>query len=491
MVDKKSNIFAGLNFDNSYAKLPNNFYRKTEPTPVSNPTLIKLNTLLAKQLGLNTKQLNSQKGTDFFAGNFIAPQSDSIALAYAGHQFGHFVPQLGDGRAVLLGEIADTQGQHLDLQLKGSGQTPFSRRGDGRAALGPIIREYIVSEAMHALGVRTTRSLAFVTTGEPVFRETALPGAIITRVASSHIRVGTFEYFAEKGDVESIKTLSDYTIARHCQQCAGEENPYIELLKEIMDRQAKLIASWMGVGFIHGVMNTDNTSIAGETIDYGPCAFMDEYNPAQVFSSIDRHSRYAYINQPYVAQWNLSRFAQSLLPLLDKDMNNAVEVAEELIADFYPQYKVYWLDIMRKKIGLSMPHDEDESLITELLSIMYQTHSDFTNSFRSLCSPRRRNNAIGSPDFQVWLKKWKARLKKENKNQKECSTLMQSVNPAFIPRNHRIEDVIKSAIEENDFSLMEELITVLSNPYKDQPKFSYYATSPKPEEIVTETFCGT
>lgn len=491
MAGKKSNIFAGLNFENSYAKLPNNFYEKIEPKPVSNPTLIKLNTALAKQLGLNTKQLGSQKGTDFFSGNFIAPQSDPIALAYAGHQFGHFTPQLGDGRAVLLGEIIDEQGQRFDVQLKGSGQTPFSRRGDGRAALGPIIREYIVSEAMNVLGVKTTRSLACVTTGESVFRKTALPGAIITRIASSHIRVGTFEYFAARREFESIKTLSDYTINRHYQQYTNTDNPYIGLLKETIDRQAQLIANWMGNGFIHGVMNTDNTSIAGETIDYGPCAFMDEYNPAQVFSSIDHQGRYAYINQPYIAQWNLSRFSQTILPLLDKHIENAVNVAKELIASFHSKYEDYWLDIMRKKIGLSTRYDDDKNLITELLNIMHETHSDFTNSFRALSNPRECNHAINSPDFLAWLKKWNQRLKKENKNQKECSTLMKSVNPAFIPRNHRIEQAIQLATEKNDFSMMEELITVLANPYKDQPKFAHYATPPKPEERVTETFCGT
>jgi uncharacterized protein YdiU (UPF0061 family) len=484
-------IFAGLNFDNSYARLPNNFYEEIAPTPVTHPTLIQLNESLAKELGLNIKQLRSQKGTKFLSGNFIAPKSNPIALAYAGHQFGHFVPQLGDGRAVLLGEIIDKQGRRFDVQLKGSGKTSFSRRGDGRAALGPVIREYIVSEAMYALGIRTTRSLAFVTTGEPVFRDTALPGAIITRIASSHIRVGTFEYFAAKGDLQAVKTLSNYTIERHYRQCLDTENPYIAFLKEAIEAQAKLIAQWMNVGFIHGVMNTDNTSIAGETIDYGPCAFMDEYNPAQVFSSIDNHGRYAYINQPYIAQWNLARFAQTILPLLDKNIENAIEIAEGLIADFYSQYESYWLDGMRKKIGLFTISTNDGDLVTELLNIMHETKADFTKSFRKLSNPQKCNKALESSDFEEWLKKWTARIRSENKNLEDHSALMKSVNPAFIPRNHRLEQAIKSAVEKNDYSIMEELIAVLSKPYEDQAKFSHYATPPKPDERVKETFCGT
>lgn len=488
---KNNHIFAGLNFDNSYAKLPNHFYSKTPPVPVKKPSLIQLNQRLAKELALNIKELKSEKGAQLFSGNFIAPGSETIALAYAGHQFGNFVPQLGDGRAVLLGEITNKKGQRFDIQLKGSGQTPFSRRGDGRAALGPVIREYIVSEAMHTLNIRTTRSLAFITTGEPVFRETALPGAIITRIASSHIRIGTFEYFAVRGDLEALKTLGDYTIARHYPKCEGKENPYIALLKEVIDAQAKLIASWMHIGFIHGVMNTDNTSIAGETIDYGPCAFMDEYNPGQVFSSIDSQGRYAYVNQPYIAQWNLARFAQAILPLLDENIENAVEVAEELISTFPPIYKSYWQDGMRKKLGLFTKGDNDAELIDELLNIMHKNQADFTNIFRQLSNLNELKGKFNYPEFHVWEHKWKQRLYQENKSPEEHIDLMRSVNPAFIPRNHIIEAVIKAAIEDNNFSPMEEMISVLSNPYNDQPEFIRYTIPPLPEEKVAATFCGT
>lgn len=486
---ESNQTFASLNFDNSYAKLPNHFYSKTSPIPVGNPSVIKLNEELAKELGLNTEELKKKKGAEFFSGNFIAPGSEPISLAYAGHQFGNFVPQLGDGRAVLLGEIIDKSGQRLDIQLKGSGQTPFSRRGDGRAALGPVIREYIVSEAMNALNIRTTRSLAFVTTGEQVFRETPLPGAIITRVARSHIRVGTFEYFAARGDIDALKTLSDYTISRHYPQCAGMQNPYISLLKEVIVAQAKLVASWMHIGFIHGVMNTDNTSIAGETIDYGPCAFIDEYNPGQVFSYIDSQGRYAYANQPYIAQWNLARFAQSLLPLLNEDIDNAVEIAEELISSFGAIYEEYWLDGMRKKIGLFTKKEGDAELINNLLNIMAKNNADFTNTFRQLSNPDMV--ILDNAEFKEWKNNWQKRLQKENKNPDTHYELMRNVNPAFIPRNHRIEEVIKAAVEDNDFSLMEKMLHVLSKPYKDQPEFIHYSIPPKPEERVAATFCGT
>lgn len=493
MPNKKTNpnSFANLQFDNSYAKLPEHFYQKIAPVPVEAPTLIQLNESLAKDLQLTIKELKTDQGATFFSGNFIAPGSEPIALAYAGHQFGHFVPQLGDGRAVLLGEVLDKKGNHFDIQLKGSGQTQFSRQGDGRAPLGPVIREYIVSEAMHALGIKTTRSLAFVTTGEPVFRETRLPGGIITRVASSHIRVGTFEYFAAGGDIESIKTLADYSISRHYPQCSEAENPYLALLEEVGNALARLVASWMCVGFIHGVMNTDNTSIAGETIDYGPCSFMDAYNPAQVFSSIDRYGRYAYINQPHIMQWNLARFAQTLLPLFDDDLEKAVQIAEEMIEKFYPQYESYWLDGMRKKIGLSKKEKDDAELVNDLLNLMHQEEADFTNTFRNLADENEKTGILDTEGGQEWKKKWKQRLDKENKSSKEISKLMNQANPAFIPRNHQIEKVIASAVEENDYSLLSEVLTVLEKPYDDQPKFEQYSLPPKPEEKVTATFCGT
>lgn len=485
--DKKSNIFAGLKFDNSYTNLPSNFYEKILPVAIHNPSLVELNEQLVEDLGLNITELKSNAGAELFSGNFIAPGSKPIALAYAGHQFGHFVPRLGDGRAVLLGEIIDKEGQRVDIQLKGSGQTKFSRRGDGRAALGPVIREYIVSEAMYALGIRTTRSLAFVTTGELVFREKALPGAIITRVSSSHIRVGTFEFFAAQGDLDALKTLSDYTILRHYPECKEEENPYIALLQKISDAQARLIASWMHIGFIHGVMNTDNTSISGETIDYGPCAFMDEYNPNKVFSSIDRNGRYAYMNQPNIAQWNLARLAQSLLPLLDKNMKKAIAMAEELVTSFYPIYENYWLAGMRKKIGLLTQNDDDTNLIGELLHIMHNNEMDFTRTFRSLCNEGENY----TPELNEWHQRWKERLSIEGKNLDDTLALMKNVNPAFIPRNHHIEEAIKVAVENNDFSIVKEMIEVLSQPYNEQDKFVRYSIPPEPEERVKATFCGT
>lgn len=490
MTTKKPNTFTGLNFDNSYAALPSNFYERISPTPVSNPALIKLNEPLAKKLGFDAKKLKNQKGAEFFSGNFIASWSEPIALAYAGHQFGHFVPQLGDGRAVLLGEIINAEGKRFDIQFKGSGQTSFSRRGDGRAALGPVIREYVLSEAMHALGISTTRALAFVTTGEPVLRETALPGAIITRVASSHIRVGTFEYFAARGDLEAIKTLANYTINRHYPEFADEHNPYIELLKKVSISQAKLIASWMGVGFIHGVMNTDNTSIAGETIDYGPCAFMDEYDPSTVFSSIDRNGRYAYINQPHAAQWNLARFAQTLLPLLSDNIEKSSEIAESIVADFYGIYERYWLQAMVKKIGIHTPKHGDGDLVKELLNIMHQNEFDFTNVFRGLIALLQGSSDHDSA-MNEWVKRWHDRLHTDRSTKRAQIELMESANPVYIPRNHQVEKAIKAAVDNQDFSVMDKLIKVLEKPYNSRKTYEEYTNLPKLEERVQETFCGT
>lgn len=486
----RQEAFASITFKNSYEKLPDCFYERIDPVPVKAPKIIKFNQNLALELGLDTEMLQSQKGAEFFSGNFLAYGSNPIALAYAGHQFGNFVPRLGDGRAVLLGEICNKNGKCFDLQLKGSGKTSFSRRGDGRAALGPIIREYILSEAIHKLGIKTTRSLAFVSTGEPVFRETIMPGGIITRVASSHIRVGTFEYFAAKGDIESVKLLADYTIKRHYLECKSEDNPYISLLEKVSESQASLIASWMGVGFIHGVMNTDNTSISGETIDYGPCAFMDEYDPNIVFSSIDINGRYAYINQPYIGQWNLARFAQAILPLLDQNIDNAVDIAEKIVADFNIIYQEKWLQVMSKKIGIAKPESQDYKLIQDFLNIIQKERLDFTNSFRKLVT--LLNNEDGcEPVFDNWSKNWRKRLNKD-KNDKEFQTeLMNSSNPAYIPRNHQVEKAIKFAVDEGDFSAMENLIEVLDSPYKYENKYKSYTNIPKPEERVKETFCGT
>lgn len=486
MTNKITTNFAGLKFANSYTKLPEAFYERIFPTRVKSPTLIRLNKELAAKFGLDIKELSSNQGAEFFSGNFIAEGSEPIALAYAGHQFGNFVPQLGDGRAILLGEITDKNNKHFDIQLKGSGQTKFSRRGDGRAALGPVMREYIISEAMHNLGISTTRSFAFVTTGEYIQRETILPGAIITRIASSHIRVGTFQYFAAKGDLESVKTLCDYTIKRHYPECSKAENPYIELFAKISDAQAKLIASWMCIGFIHGVMNTDNTSIAGETIDYGPCAFMDKYNPATVFSSIDVNGRYAYINQPYIGRWNLTRLAECLLPLFGNDAKQSVPIAEGLLDNFYILYENYYMKNMRRKIGLIKENENDESLIKELLSLMHNNNLDFTNTFRNLADMNKEKLPL-----KEWLFKWDIRTGKEDNNKDQIADIMNNANPAFIPRNHLVQAAIHQAVNEDKYEKMDELIKVLKQPYKYKEEFASYTNLPSDNERVTETFCGT
>ena len=497
---KRDLTFAGATFDNSYAKLPNHFYARVNPVPVSKPSLIKLNHSLAEDLGLDTEALlNDSKGTAIFAGNVIPQHANPIATAYAGHQFGTFVPQLGDGRAILLGEIIDPKGVRRDIQLKGSGPTPFSRGGDGRAPLGPVIREYIVSEAMHALRIPTTRSLAAVTTGEPVFRETTLPGAIITRVASSHIRVGTFEYFASRGDKDSIRQLADYVISRHFPMLKEADNPYVALLEAVMDGQSLLIAKWMNIGFIHGVMNTDNMTISGETIDYGPCAFMDSYSPATVFSSIDHHGRYAFGNQAQIAQWNLTRFAETLLPLLDPDLKEAVKMAEKAIASFPDRFQRHWLDGMRKKLGLFEIAEDDQFLVGSLLELMNTHAADYTLTFRTLCDAAQDGENLANlqpllpnnNDYQSWSSRWRERVKRESIPPTKRASAMRSINPAFIPRNHRVEQAIEAAVDRSDFSKMDELLDALSNPYKDQAKYAPFTQPPKPEERIQHTFCGT
>jgi uncharacterized protein YdiU (UPF0061 family) len=420
-------------------------------------------------------------------------------MAYAGHQFGHFVPQLGDGRAILLGEVIDADGVRRDIQLKGSGPTPFSRRGDGRAALGPVLREYIVSEAMAALGIPSTRSLAAVITGENVMRETPLPGAVLTRVASSHIRVGTFQYFAARSDTEGVRRLADHVIARHYPQVAGAERPYLALLSAVIARQAELVARWLLVGFIHGVMNTDNTSVSGETIDYGPCAFMDHYDPATVFSSIDEQGRYAYANQPRIALWNLTRLAECLLPLLSDDKDKAIEEAQAALGEFAETFASAYQAGLRKKIGLFTMRDGDEALVQDLLDAMAKNRADFTLTFRRL------SDAAGDPagDAEVrslfadpaaydeWAVRWRQRTSDEPQSPIERRAAMRSVNPAFIPRNHRVEAVIEAAVNRDDFEPFETLLTVLSKPYQDQPDFAGYADPPEPHQRVLQTFCGT
>jgi serine/tyrosine/threonine adenylyltransferase len=484
-------------FQNSYAALPDNFFARVAPTPVAAPRLVKLNRPLAVELGLDPVQLETPEGAEILAGKTVPVGADPIAMAYAGHQFGNFVPQLGDGRAILLGEVIDRNGVRRDIQLKGSGPTPFSRRGDGRAALGPVLREYIVSEAMHALGIPTTRSLAAVITGEQVYRETAVPGAVLTRVATSHIRVGTFQYFAARRDTEAVRRLADHVIARHYPELVGVERPYHALLAAVIGRQAALVARWLDIGFIHGVMNTDNTSVSGETIDYGPCAFMDAYDPATVFSSIDEMGRYAFANQPRIALWNLTRLAECLLPLFSDDQPQAIKDAEAALDGFAEAFTTAYQTGLRRKLGLFTAHDGDPALAQALLEAMASGPADFTLTFRRLGEAAADGN-----DAQVralfqdptgldeWMPRWRQRLAQEPQTPAERRTAMHAVNPAFIPRNHRIEAVISAAIN-NDFGPFEELLTVLANPYQDQPAHAAYAEPPQPQERVLQTFCGT
>jgi uncharacterized protein YdiU (UPF0061 family) len=486
-------------FQNTYAALPDGFFARVAPTPVASPRLIKLNRPLAVRLGLDPDRLDSPEGTEILAGVRIPDGAEPIAMAYAGHQFGYFVPQLGDGRAILLGEVIDIDGVRRDIQLKGSGPTPFSRRGDGRAALGPVLREYIVSEAMAALGVPTTRSLAATITGEHVIRETPLPGAVLTRVASSHIRVGTFQYFAARGDTAGIKRLADHVIARHYPQAAQAERPYHALLEGVIARQAELVARWLLVGFIHGVMNTDNTSISGETIDYGPCAFLDHYDPAAVFSSIDEQGRYAYANQPRIALWNLTRLAECLLSLFSDDKDKAIEQAQLILAAFPAKFTAAYQSGLRQKIGLFTQRNGDEVLVQELLDAMAKTQADFTLTFRRLSEAAEdanrdsgvRQHFADPAAYDEWAVRWRQRIGEESQTPAERAAMMRAVNPAFIPRNHRIEAVIQAATGRDDFAPFEELLTVLSRPYEDQPAFSHYAEPPEPDQRVLQTFCGT
>jgi uncharacterized protein YdiU (UPF0061 family) len=486
-------------FQNTYAALPANFFARVAPTPVASPRLVKLNRPLAVHLGLDPELLESPEGAEILAGKRLPDGADPIAMAYAGHQFGHFVPQLGDGRAILLGEVIDADGIRRDIQLKGSGPTPFSRRGDGRAALGPVLREYIVSEAMEALGIPTTRSLAAVVTGESVMRETALPGAVLTRVASSHIRVGTFQFFAARGDGEGVRRLADHVIARHYPQAARAMRPYHALLEGVIARQAELVARWLLIGFIHGVMNTDNTSISGETIDYGPCAFMDHYDPAAVFSSIDEQGRYAYANQPRIALWNLTRLAECLVPLLSDEQDKAIADAQDLLGGFAEKFSTAYQAGLRRKIGLFTTRDGDEALVQDLLDAMAQNQADFTLTFRRL------GEAALGPDhdgevrelftdpsaFSDWVARWRQRSGDEPQSAEERRTAMRAVNPAFIPRNHRIEAVIEAAVSRDDYAPFEELLAVLAKPFDDQPAYAAYAEPPLPDQRVLQTFCGT
>jgi len=488
-------MIPSIPFDNSYARLPDRFFARLDPTPVTAPQLIRLNVPLALDLGLDPDLLDAA----ILSGNRIPDGAEPIALAYAGHQFGHFVPQLGDGRAILLGEVLRRDGHRRDIQLKGAGRTPFSRGGDGRAALGPVLREYIISEAMAALGVPTTRSLAAVTTGQQVVRETFLPGAILTRVAASHLRVGTFQYFAARGDVDALRVLADYAIARHYPEAAAAESPYATLLAGVAERQAELVAHWLLIGFIHGVMNTDNCSIAGETIDYGPCAFIDACDPGAVFSSIDHAGRYAYGNQPRIAQWNLARLAETLLPLLAAEENTAVEVAQEVLAGFGPRFDAAYQGGLRRKIGFAMHHPGDDDLVRDLLTLMAEDGADFTLVFRRLCDAADGPGGDGGvqalfarPDlYAAWASRWRHRLAQEREPSNTRAAAMRAVNPAFIPRNHLIENAIHAAVDHADFQPFETLLEVLATPFVANPDWERYASPPAEHERVLQTFCGT
>ena len=473
--------------DNSYARLPDRFYARLAPTPVTAPRLVKINRPLALQLGLDPAFLASPEGIEILAGNRVAEGSEPIALAYAGHQFGNFVPQLGDGRAVLLGEVVDITGVRRDIQLKGSGPTPFSRRGDGRAALGPVLREYLISEAMYVLGIPTTRSLAAVITGDPVIRENVMPGAVLTRVASSHIRVGTFQFFAARGDTEALKLLADHVIARHYPDAKS----YRELFEKVMQRQANLVAQWLGVGFIHGVMNTDNVSIAGETIDYGPCAFMDAYHPETVFSSIDQTGRYAFGKQPQIAGWNLARLAECLLPLFDDDQDAALAQANESLQAYGEIFGKAYLAMLRRKFGLFTEQDGDGELAQSFMKLLMDNGTDYTLAFRHLSNGTARGLFEEPAAFDAWDATYRDRLAQEPQDEAARRTAMQAVNPVYIPRNHKVEAALAAAIQEDDFAPFEELLVVLAKPFEERPGFESYANPPSGDSKNYRTYCGT
>jgi uncharacterized protein YdiU (UPF0061 family) len=489
-------------FDHSFLKLGDAFYCHCPPTPVAAPELIAFNAELAAQLGLFEGQSSPEANVlaQMFSGNQIPTGAEPIATVYAGHQFGGFNPQLGDGRAILLGEVINSQGQRRDIQLKGAGRTPYSRGGDGRSPLGPVLREYLISEAMHALGIPTTRALAAVASGEDVQREQRLPGAVLTRVAASHIRVGTFQFFAARGEVEHLRALADYVIARHYPSASSHANPYLCLLESVVQRQVELVAQWMSVGFIHGVMNTDNVLVSGETVDYGPCAFIDQYHPESVFSSIDTQGRYAYQMQPAIVQWNMARFAETLLPLLSDDEETAVTMATEVVRSIQPLYQQAWLSRMRVKIGLYSEQQGDQQLLDELFSAMDANAVDFTLLFRNLCiavsEPLQANSCaelFANPQAWFdWAERWAARLAVEpNQDEESRERQMRAVNPAVIPRNHRVQQAIDKATVSADFSDFHRLRRVLAAPFADHLEDADWLAPPADEEVVQNTFCGT
>ncbi|WP_040950607.1 protein adenylyltransferase SelO [Gorillibacterium massiliense] len=491
MTEEKNT--AGWNFDNSYARLPEPFFTRMSLNPVRSPQVVLLNEPLAASLGLNAKELGGEYGAEVFAGNRVPEGAEPIAQAYAGHQFGHFT-MLGDGRALLLGEQIAPNGERYDIQLKGSGKTPYSRRGDGRAALGPMLREFIISEAMTGLGIPTTRSLAVTATGEPIYRETELPGAVLTRVAASHLRVGTFQYAAQWCTADELRTLADYAIGRHYPEAASADNPYRAFLDAVIKRQAELIARWQLVGFIHGVMNTDNMAISGETIDYGPCAFMDAYDPATVFSSIDTGGRYAFGNQPHIAQWNLARFAETLLPLLHEVEEQAVKLAETAISKFADLYRNFWLAGMRAKLGMFNKEPEDEALIHDLLGLMQVHKADYTNTFLALTFDDTRPGVsalVETAAFGRWREQWQTRLGKQSEDWEASKALMRQKNPALIPRNHQVEEALDAAVNHGDLRVMESLHTAVADPFAHSPEQMTYASPAPPSACQYQTFCGT
>ncbi len=478
----------GWHFDNSYSKLSKTFKEEIKPTPVDDPKLVILNNKLAEDLSLDLSKIDKNDLAKIFSGNSLPKGSNTIAQAYAGHQFGHFT-MLGDGRAILLGEHLVNKDKRFDIQFKGSGRTSFSRGGDGRAALGPMLREYIISEAIHSLNIPTTRSLAVVSTGEKVERENLLPGAILTRVASSHIRVGTFQYLAAKQNINDLNILIDYSIDRHYPEIKASRNKAIDILNLVMEKQCQLIVNWMRVGFIHGVMNTDNMAISGETIDYGPCAFMDQYDPKTVFSSIDRYGRYSYFNQPRIAKWNLARFAECLIPLIDEDEKQSLKIATEIIDNFQNIYEEKWLNMMRDKLGLFGNDMNDKVLIDDLLDWMEKNKADYTNTFCYLMNIKINNDEIyNNKDYISWSNRWQKRILINNNSKDKSLNLMKKSNPIVIPRNHKVEEALKAA-NVNNIEPMKKLLSILSKPYENQKNIEHFQSPSNDKEY--QTFCGT
>ena len=478
----------GWHFDNTYSKLSKTFKEEIKPTPVDNPKLIILNKELATDLNLDFSKVDNKDLAKLFSGNLLPEGANTIAQAYAGHQFGHFT-MLGDGRAVLLGEHLANNNKRFDIQFKGSGRTSFSRGGDGRAVLGPMLREYIISEAMHALKIPTTRSLAVVSSGEKIIRENLLPGAILTRVASSHIRVGTFQYIAAKQNLEDLNILVDYTIDRHYPEIKSSNNKTLDLLNLVMEKQCQLVVNWMRVGFIHGVMNTDNMAISGETIDYGPCAFMDHYNPKTVFSSIDQLGRYSFSNQPPITKWNLSRFAECLIPLIDKNEDKAIQLATEIIDNFQNIYEEKWLNMMRDKLGLFGKNKDDKKLIDDLLTWMEKNKADYTNTFCYLMNIKIANNSLyNDKDFINWSNEWQNRISINDNSKEKSLELMKETNPVIIPRNHKVEEALKAA-NENNLEVMNKMLSKFDNPYNEQKDIEDYQLPSLDDNY--QTFCGT